>query len=91
MTSVIWHFGSLFTTGHILAPARWREGDRYRQFFVEKMIEQSQTELEKAEIASVGAVDDLVPPRVHSVRPEIDDPEVGKTSSDHQSRQTLRI
>jgi hypothetical protein len=48
------------------------------------MIEQSQTELEKAEIASIGALDDFGPPRVHGVRPEIDDREAGKASGDHQ-------
>lgn len=75
----------------ILASAGWDEGDRYGQLFVEKMIGQSQTELEQAEIATVSAVDDLVPPRVHGVRPKMNNSEVGKTGGDRRSRQTLRI
>ena len=55
------------------------------------MIEQPQTKLEKAEIASVGAMDDPVPSMLHGVRSEIDDPAVGETSGDHQSGQARRI
>ena len=55
------------------------------------MVKQAQTELEEAEIASVGAMNDLVPSMLHGVLPEVDDPEIGQTCGDQKSGQTHRV
>jgi hypothetical protein len=56
------------------------------------MIQQSETKLEKTEIASVGAMDDPVPSVIYGVRSEIDDPAVRETTCGNQkSRQARRI
>ena len=55
------------------------------------MLEQSQTKLKQAEITAAGTMNDLVQARLHSVCPEIDDPEVSKTCGDHQPGKTLGI
>jgi hypothetical protein len=53
------------------------------------MINQPQTELEKAEIASAGAMNDLVLSMLHGVPAKVDDQEVGKACGYQESGQVF--
>ena len=59
--------------------------------FVQEMIEQTQAELKEAQVTTVSAMNDLDPIISFSNHTQIDDPDVGQTSSDQQASQTLWI
>jgi len=55
------------------------------------MIQRSETEREKTEVASVGAMDDPVPSEFYGIHSETDDPAVRETGGNQESRQARRI
>ena len=55
------------------------------------MIQQRQTEAEQAPIAAIRAMNDFYPIVSHSNAAQINDPQVGQASGDHQIAQALRV
>lgn len=55
------------------------------------MLKQAFTQLKKAEIATTDAMDHLVQPFPHGVRPEIYDPKVCEASGDQEAAETHRV
>ena len=56
---------------------------------VQEVLKQVQAELKEAEIAAVCAMDTLVPAVGDAAYAQVNHPDVGKTSSDQQTGQTL--
>jgi hypothetical protein len=57
---------------------------------VQEMLQQIQSQLKEAQVATIGSVDDLDPSVSFGDDAQVDDPDVRQASSDHQSGQALR-
>ena len=58
---------------------------------VQEMLQQIQSQLKEAQVASISAVNDFDPAVSFGNYTQVDDPNVSQAGSDHQSGQALRI
>jgi hypothetical protein len=71
--------------------ARHLEGHRDADMVVQEVIEQNQAKLEETQVTTVRAMNDLDPAISLGNRTQVDDPDVGQASRDHQAGQACRI
>ncbi len=71
--------------------ARHLESHGYRQMLIQEVFEQVQAELEKAQVTAVSTMNNLHPIVPLGDYAQIDDPDVGRASCDHQTGQAHRV